>query len=248
MGGRGDRRFGDTVLSVVPGGFAAYARIFHPPVPGGSFANLKPGESPLSWAAVAESRGTTAHKAMQWPSLIGTYLGAGDPRAMDHPGIEPDMGSLPLAVSQVVMEVLERETNTPDDCWFAVWEGWGFRAEDFVSNAPTFVLPHRSYFLLQGPIEAVLESVEDPPLEVVARGLDWPHHRSPNLWWPEDRAWCVATEIDFQSTYIGGSGPCIKSLVADTRLEAYKVETSDGITWDDDTINPKPEEGRWSGT
>jgi hypothetical protein len=26
----------------------------------------------------------------------------------------------------------------------------------------------------------------------------------PNPWWPEDRAWCVATEIDLPYTYVGG--------------------------------------------
>ena len=29
---------------------------------------------------------------------------------------------------------------------------------------------------------------------------------SPSIWWPEDRAWCVATDIDLFDTYVGGSG------------------------------------------
>lgn len=233
--------FGESVLSVVPSGFEAYARVFHPPSPGGSFANLQPGQVPLRWAEVAESMGTTAHRAMQWPSLIGTAMSYGDPRVKVHPGVEPTTGSLPLPVARVVIEVLRGHTRTPKRCWFAAWEGWGGLA-DFVRSAPVFDVPHRSYLLLAGPIETVLESVVDPPSTVVEQGLPWPHYQSPNLWWPEDRAWCVATEIDFQSTYVGASRTCIDRLLADDRLEIYEVAASDGITWADDGRNPKPNE------
>ena len=45
----------------------------------------------------------------------------------------------------------------------------------------------------------------------------------PNLWWPEDRAWIVATEIDFMETYIGGSAECINQLLSGPDLEAFPV-------------------------
>ncbi len=64
----------------------------------------------------------------------------------------------------------------------------------------------------------------------------------PNLWWPDDRAWCVATELDMQSTYIGGSRACVDQLLGDDRLEVYEVQPSDGISWDADGVNPKPDE------
>ena len=102
--------------------------------------------------------GTTAHRGMQWPSLIGTYMSSGDLRAKAHPGVEPTTGSLPLPVARAVMEVLKGHTSTPGRCWFATWEGWGGLA-DLVTNAPAFDLPQRSYLLVAGPIEAVLQSV-----------------------------------------------------------------------------------------
>ena len=232
---------GHVVLSVVPGGYEAYARIFHPAAPGGSFANLGPGQLPFSWAEVAKSRGRSAHRGMQWPSLVGTYLSGTDPRVKDHPGVEPDTGSLPLPVAKALMEVLRGHTTTPENCWFAAWEGQG-HPDDFVTNAPAFELPARNYLLVGGPIEAVLESVVDPPAIVVEMGLPWPHYQSPSLWWPNDRAWCVATDIDLQSTYVGGSRKCIEGLLEEDRLETYEVQSSDGVTWDDDDVNPKPDE------
>ena len=41
----------------------------------------------------------------------------------------------------------------------------------------------------------------------------WGH--SPNIWWPEDHAWCVATDIDLFDTYVGGSRECIKAILSD---------------------------------
>lgn len=35
---------------------------------------------------------------------------------------------------------------------------------------------------------------------------------TPSLWWPDDRTWCVATEIDFRWTYVGGSQVCINEI------------------------------------
>ena len=65
-----------------------------------------------------------------------------------------------------------------------------------------------------------------------------PGWQSPNLWWPDDRAWCVSTEIDLMSTYVGGSRGCIQAIVEHRQLEAAEVEPSDGVAADTDAINP----------
>ncbi len=43
---------------------------------------------------------------------------------------------------------------------------------------------------------------------------------SPNVWWPEDRAWCVATDIDLCDTYVGGSLECVQAVLDHPDLEA----------------------------
>jgi hypothetical protein len=65
-----------------------------------------------------------------------------------------------------------------------------------------------------------------------------PGWQSPNLWWPDDRAWCVATEIDLMSTYLGGSRGCVQAIIEHPQVEAAAVEPSDGIAADSDDINP----------
>jgi hypothetical protein len=64
--------------------------------------------------------------------------------------------------------------------------------------------------------------------------LRWPEStQSPNLWWPDDRSWCVATEVDFSWTYVGGSHALIERVLADPALEARPTQSSDRPQHDD---------------
>jgi hypothetical protein len=45
----------------------------------------------------------------------------------------------------------------------------------------------------------------------------------PSLWWPDDRSWCVATEVDFCWTYVGGSASCIRDVEGDETLEVLRT-------------------------
>ncbi|MBF6301547.1 hypothetical protein IU459_29005 [Nocardia amamiensis] len=47
--------------------------------------------------------------------------------------------------------------------------------------------------------------------------------QSPNIFWPDDRAWCVATDIDLDWTYVGGSEELVRSIVAEPRFEAFRL-------------------------
>jgi hypothetical protein len=167
---------------------------------------------------------------MQWPSITGSYRfvhGAHQPGIWDH---EPEEGTLPQELTPVLATLLARHTATPGQCWFAVWEGYGclaFGADD----APAFDIPSRRLLLLTGPITAVLASLCMPPW--------W---QSASLWWPDHRAWCVETEVDLMSTYIGGTRQCIEELVADKDLEAVIVAPADGVISDE--LNPPPARDR----
>jgi len=61
--------------------------------------------------------------------------------------------------------------------------------------------------------------------------------QSPNLLWPVDRSWCVATEIDFDSTLVGGSAELIAAVLANPDLEAFPVRPDDSLQADADTVN-----------
>jgi hypothetical protein len=63
------------------------------------------------------------------------------------------------------------------------------------------------------------------------------HLEGPNLWWPDDRSWCVASEIDFPYTYVGGSKPLIEDILADPALEALPSAPHHGVTAFSDKVN-----------
>ncbi len=63
--------------------------------------------------------------------------------------------------------------------------------------------PGRAYHLLTGPVAAA---------PVLPTPVEW---RCASLWWPADRAWLVATDIDGYLTYVGASQAAIKAVLVD---------------------------------
>jgi hypothetical protein len=202
----GVRGFAESVVSLVPTGFPAYVRIFHPVHIDGV---------QMTWAAIAHANGKRVHPGMQIHS-IGT------------PAMEAlnCTGHLERTPAAALLRTLARHTNTPDVCWVAVWEGLG-RLPPTVRDAPTFTLPKRRYHLLTGPIDTALD-------DVLGRSFGY---QSPNLCWPDDRSWLVATEIDLHSTYIGCTADCAADVLATPELEALAVPPETGITFDSDALN-----------
>ena len=220
--------FGESVLSLVPASFSAYVRVFHPAWRLGDGGELT---IPVRWADIGAANGTRTNPGMQLRALIGalTYEHNLEPQ----PGLYdagPQVGSLPVDQEGTLGAVLARHTATPERCWFAVWDGYGATRADVLS-APTFHLLARDYHLLVGPVGAAAESALDPP---------W--YQSPNLWWPDDRAWCVATEIDLDTTYIGCTDACRDEILAAPELETFPIDPATRIDWYGDPVNPLPEE------
>lgn len=202
------------VRRTVPGGFAAYARIFHP-------------ADDHTWAEVAAATGRPAHPLMQWHALMGLP----EPFSRHEPlwdGYPPELGRLDPADFVRLRTVLARHTGTADACWFGLWEGYG--AVDLppgVAALPHVELPGREYLLFSGALDGAW-----PP---------WFADRSPNLCWPADRAWCLASEIDFDSTLVGGSTALVGELLRTPGLEVAAVGPDDSLAVDADRVNPVPE-------
>ncbi|MFC4908285.1 hypothetical protein [Actinomadura gamaensis] len=226
--------FGSGVGGLVPHGFEAYARILHP-----AYAADR---SPVTWAQVAAWSGGTVHPRVQFQALAGPV-----PRTdVARPWVEePDPGSLAPELLAALCDVLGRHTATADRCWFCVSDGYrpapegatatftadagaegepGVLAPEY-AEGPRVELPERGYLLLEGPLDAAGE---------LAMPL---FPQSPNLFWPDDRAWCVTTETDLDSTYLGGTRALVAEILADERLEAVPVEVADPVWADSDEIN-----------
>ncbi|MDP9239521.1 MAG: hypothetical protein M3O55_02630 [Actinomycetota bacterium] len=216
--------FENGVGSVVPEGFEAYARVFHP-----ASRLVDDHEESVTWRQIAEANGRKPHPGMEWTGITGSWKFFHDESQPGLWDVEPHVGSPPVGQAARLASLLTPHTLTPDRCWFAVWEGYGALLVSRKARVPKVKLPHHDMFLLCGGLTAVTTSLEPSPLGQLA-----------NLWWPEDRAWCVASEIDLMTTYVGGTAACITELLSDDLLEVMPVSIDQRVSWDSDDVNPPP--------
>ncbi len=194
--------------------------------------------APADWIARAR-RGASGTVGSLVPNGYKSYLRLRAPE----PDVE-DWWSDYRRLFEVVAAVGALHTSCPERAWFAVWEGHGFttfsthlawngpldddvtraaldeqrarlredaarlkaRVQSALDEIPRFELPDRAYYLLVGPVAAVA-GIEDP-----STPGRW---HQPDLVWPDDRRWFVATDVDFWSLYVGGDGDLISGLAAE---------------------------------
>lgn len=241
--------FGGRVCCVVPIGFAGYARVLHPPADETGVLT--------SWARVCGLTGRVAHPLMQWHAISTAPEAVAQTGASSWRGSDPEVGNLPPGALADVLEILSGFTVDPGECYHAVWDGWGwlhgggatisvycesdpqrFRAPQPSAPAmpeqalagPRLRHPGRDYLLFHGPLRAAMNIGH----QVTA---DWRLPQSPSLLWPADRSWLLATEIDFDSTLVGGSTELVEELLRGPRLEAWSVGFDGDLTIDGDRIN-----------
>lgn len=198
---------------VLPEGYAAYARVFHP-------AWVRDRNEPIRWATVASWTGRIVHPLMQFGRIAN----------LPYPykpqwGRPPIHGRLPSEECRTLATLLREFTSTPEHCFFCLWDGYGFIDPERYKNVPR-VNAGREYLLFRGPVEMVVLFKD-----TVGEG------QSPNIWWPEDRSWCVATEIDLFDTYVGGSEACIQRILNSPDLEALPTTIGARVDLGADTIN-----------
>ncbi len=238
--------FGAVTLQV-PAAYEAYVRICHP-------AHDTAGR-PVTWALVAEACGRAPHAVMQWHAIVGSPDSLNFKGSLWH-GSPPDRGNLAPEQLETLCRALAAHTSDPAHCFFGLWAGWGWVTQGsdvfFLRrpgsppgpasehrpsplsaqelSRPRLELPHREYLILTGPLRAAaqLGNHQGPG------GCD---PQSPNLMWPSDRAWFVASEIDFDSTLLGGTRKLCQAVLDEPGLDAWPVEPHDSLAYDADKIN-----------
>ena len=209
--GRGAREV--RLWSIIPEGYSAYTRILHP-------AYTPAIGEPVHWSDIAARTGKIAHPLMKFGRLFGSDDSYYCPDWLE----QPFVGELPKEEAETMLSTLRLFTTTPDCCYLLVWEGYG-GSELLYPPTGKVMLPDRNYLAFVGSVDSVEELAKADYLN------------SPNLWWPEDKAWIVATEIDFMDTYVGGSANCISQLLCDPELEAFPISIDARVDFLGDTIN-----------
>ncbi|WP_018506099.1 hypothetical protein [Parafrankia discariae] len=185
-----------TVAAMVPPVFTAYARVLPPTYDGESEGRRH------RWSDIAVDQGVPLNAETRFDDLVA---------GSDRWG-RPSDGGLDARETEALARVLSAFTGTPDQAYFCLWEGFGLAETEAWKDRPTRVrTPHRAYHLLTGPVGAA------PTLPAP---VEW---RCASLWWPADRAWLVATEIDGYRTYLGASRAALDAVLADPALDAVAV-------------------------
>ena len=230
-----------TVRSVVPGSYVAFARVLH---------RIDPAGQAIRWSQVCAASGAVAHSLMQWWPISRDWAVHSSPPEGRSSCEDPEEGNLDPISMAALYDVLAN-MSTAAQAFHGFWAGWGglhqgsvarlsndgqgdeppasaFPFPPQVVNGPTLDLPGRDYLVFSGSL--------DPTLFAARPGSSfWP--QSPSLSWPDDHSWCVATDIDFDSTLVAGSVELIAAVLAHPGLEAWPVTAEDLLTFDADLIN-----------
>lgn len=125
-------------------------------------------------------------------------------------------------------------------CLFAFWDGFGWLhgssatapmpvagsgspAPPWLPGGLTFPVPDSARVSVYSRTYLVYEGV----LSDCAALL--PLDQTPNLWWPRDRSWLVATDIDLDVTYVAGEQALIGELRVSAELRAVDVTPNDPL-------------------
>jgi len=200
-----------TVQMTIPEGFEAYARIFYP------------FESPrMSWSEVARRNSRRPHAEME----LETITQPRSDKAILHPEVLSAFvpGVLPEDQFKILATILHVYTKTPENTFFGIWEGYG----DLGIGQPGAPVPPvrrlmRNYLLYTGPLTAWHVFSEAG--------------HTPDYWWPEDRAWCFATDTDFLWAYVGAARSCIDELTRSELLDAIETRPTNRAHYGMDSVN-----------
>ena len=252
----------DGIGFLVPSGFEAMARIFHPIEQERDRDEQE--VATTTWAAVAAANDRIVHPEMQL-HCIAAPLGTRPEFVSNAPPFVSE-GELPARERRELAKILGSVSGV-DRCWFGVWDGYGqlhdsisrhtrhrtdaprlvqaFQrlvnrrrvhnegtAPKAIQNGPRVRAPNRDYLLMRGSLSAV----DDAAALVSGNGVrGW--SQTPNLWWPDDHSWFVVSEIDFSCTYVCGTTELIEIVLESPVLEALPAERSHRGDYRGDQVN-----------
>jgi hypothetical protein len=204
---RSENVLGTQINSLVPCDFDSYIRIFHP-----AQLNDAGKVRSVSWQEVAQWSGKTFRPSSQFHAVAGPALGT-----PSFPFAEPVQGLLDDEVCEALVRNLVTPEDTPQHCFFALWEGYSEIRNEAPSRVGVMFMGSK-YMVGSAPID---------------RACKFPV--SPSYWWPSDRHWVVVTNIDLDSTIIACDPVVASRILSDGSLEAVKVSPEARIDlWSDD--------------
>ena len=246
----------DLVGALLPEGYEAYGRLLHP-------GKLRATGTPIRWQVVATNNGRVVHAQMRFSS-ISRRPGSEDNGEVQAPSPSLPIHEAGVLVEILRAEtstpemcwfcrspydpgevddqgVIERVTTPSGGRGYLLHQG---SIDLALAPPPLVTRAEYAYVASRTDLNAV-ESAQEVAAWRASRSLPPDHARvrvegryyAPTFWWPEDRAWFVATEPDLASTYIGGRERAIARLASDSRLEVLEARLTDDLSTLADVAN-----------
>ncbi|WP_460775306.1 hypothetical protein [Microbacterium sp. GXF7504] len=174
------------------------------------------------------------------PGFAAVWAGWGG--LLGHEGIAPNPAAVLFETpddpaQRRVRETLAHSVIDPFNRPYAQAEWQPGMLPDEVSRGTLLALPGREHVLFHG----VLALFTDPGW---ADAVPWRDPdlgrlgtRSPSLLWPADRSWVLVTDVDWDSTIVGGPASVVEALCADPAVEALPLPPEADLRWDADRVN-----------
>jgi hypothetical protein len=194
------------VRSIVPPIYDSYVRILHPAHDGSG--------NRVRWSGPAREAGIALRAELRWAELVGLAGERGSPVRVATP---PEPGCLDAESMKAVIQLID-PMGRDAPCIAGIWDGWGW-LKDLMRPGKALeraAFPYRTYLMFEGPLRGV--AVLDAGLIGV---------RSPNLLWPVDRSWFLASEVDLDSSILCGSGELCEAALHSSEIEALPVGPDD---------------------
>jgi len=240
ISGRLSKKFG-TVGSVVPKGYEAYARVLH--------AAFRRDGTSVRWSEAAGLVGKPMQSLIQWEAIAASEgLGQKAEGVSDlHP---PEKGNPDPKTFITLCELMGSTPASESQCYVGIWVGWDWGQTmsvpgeigetsvkkmhsmgEYVRSTPNGTERSllklgpplgREYLVMRGPL-ALAAGVKE------SGGKSGFAPTYPNLVWPEDCQWCWNSDIDLDSTIVGGPRRKIEALCGSLELEALPVDIGDAL-------------------
>ncbi len=205
----------------------------------------------MQWRAIVP-------RASAMPDYVGGFVGPSGWRYG-----EPLEGTPGRALVAALASELTRHTTTPGQGVAAIWEGFGYlftKPTRLVFISGTDAAPSEGMDEWEPPPRPLGPEVRDGPRFSLPwrdhvlfdagvaefATLDWPERApwvsepwvdGPTILWPDDRAWVVVSEIDWDSTVVAGSRAAIDAVLAASGVEALEIGEGADLTSRGDTVN-----------
>jgi hypothetical protein len=127
----------------------------------------------------------------------------------------------PLWASQArrALDVLVDFTDTPDECFFCIWEGVAGNVLSVTERqGPLVAIPHRRYVLFTGRLSGYLE---------FGGGRFDNSSPAPAFVWPADRRWCFTSDVDTHWAGIGADQAAVERLLNTSGLDMVRAAPND---------------------